>query len=351
MRIGILTLHRALNYGAVWQCYALKTSCEKLGHSVQTIDFNPFGHYTYKGFLRHRPDKALAYVRNFTFFNSFVDKFLNPTPHTESHEWISENQPDVDAVIVGSDTVWCPLVVGPFYNSYLLDFLSEDKLRISYAASWGGVFADANLDKYREELSKFKAISIREPQFIKETSNLAGKEVVDVCDPSLLLIKEDYIALEKKKHKPKKYIVVFDLADSEFVKESALKIKKELRLPIVNLSGKIYSWADVNYFGLRAQEWIYLMHNAEFVCTNSFHGTAFAIIFEKPFYCCNVQHGGRSKTNGRVENLLNQVGLMDRYIKDVSEITSYKVDYNSVRSNINHYRERSFNWLKKALES
>ena len=93
------------------------------------------------------------------------------------------------------------------YHPYVL---SEDKMRISYAASWGGVFADANLEKYKEELSKFKSISIREPQFIKETSDLAGKDVVDVCDPSLLLTKEDYIALEKKKHKPKKYIVVFD---------------------------------------------------------------------------------------------------------------------------------------------
>ena len=351
MRIGILTLHRALNYGAVWQTYALKTSCEKLGNKVEVIDYNPFGHYTYKGFLKHRPDKALAYVRNFRFFNQFVDKYLNPTEHTESHEWITNNPPKDDVYIVGSDTVWCPDVVGDLINSYLMDFAPKNVKRISYAASFGGIFPNDDLiDSYRKELPKFSAISIREPQFIKETSELAGKEVVDVCDPSLLLTKDDYISLEKKKHCPKKYIVVFDLAGSEFVKESALKIKKELNLPIVNLTGKICSWADVNYFGLRAQEWIYLMHNAEFVCTNSFHGTAFAIIFEKPFYCCCVQHGGRSKTNGRVENLLNQVGLIDRYIKDVSDITSYKIDYDAVRSNITYYRERSFNWLKKALE-
>ena len=76
MKVGILTLHRAINYGAVWQCWALKRMCEKLGHDVEVIDYNPFGHYTYSGFLRHRPDKALAYVRNFSFFNINSFSFL-----------------------------------------------------------------------------------------------------------------------------------------------------------------------------------------------------------------------------------------------------------------------------------
>ena len=350
MRIGILTLHRALNYGAVWQTYALKTTCEKLGNEVEVIDYNPWGHYTYKGLMKHRPDKALAYVRNFRFFNKFVDKYLNPTEHTESHEWITNNPPKDDVYIVGSDTVWCPVVVGKYINTYLMDFAPENVTRISYAASWGGVFPNDNLDFYKEELAKFKAISIREPQFIKETSGLSGKEVVDVCDPSLLLKGDEYQKLEKPKRCPKRFIAVFDLANDKFVRESALALKEKYGIPIVNLSGKFERWADVSYFGLSPNQWIYLMRNAEYVCTNSFHGIAFSIIFKRQFVCCKVNHGSRAKTNGRVENLLTQLDLMDRYINSIDEIKDNHIDYDKVNVLLEKYRKRSFDWLKSALE-
>lgn len=198
MKVGILTLHRAINYGAVWQCWALKRICESLGHQVEVIDYNPFGHYTYKGFLRYRPDKALAYVRNFRFFNSFVDTMLNPTEHTESHEWMVENPPGEEAYIVGSDTVWCNAVVGDLVNSYLLDFAPENVRKISYAASVGGE-VDSNKNMFRKYLPTFHAVSVREPMYLKELSEWARQEVVDVCDPTLLLCREDYKNVEIKK--------------------------------------------------------------------------------------------------------------------------------------------------------
>lgn len=214
----------------------------------------------------------------------------------------------------------------------------------------GGVFPDENLDLYRKEFSKFKAISIREPQFITETSELAGQEVVDVCDPSLLLTKEEYQQVENPKRCPKKYIAVFDLAGDNLVRESALALKKKYGVPIVNLSGKYEKWADVSYFGLSPNQWIYLMRNADYVCTNSFHGVAFSIIFNRQFVCCKVSKGARSKTNGRVENLLTQLNLMDRYINTIDEINDILIDYAQVNVHLENYRNRSFNWLKSALE-
>lgn len=133
-----MTLHRALNYGAVWQCWALKRTCEKFGYEVETIDYNPDGHYTYRRLLCHKPYKTLWYIFSYLNFNHFVDTMLNPTMHTESHDWITQNPPHDDYYIVGSDTVWCESVVGSLLHAYMLDFAPDTAVRISYAASQGG---------------------------------------------------------------------------------------------------------------------------------------------------------------------------------------------------------------------
>ena len=345
MKVGILTLHRAINYGAVWQCWALKRMCEKLGHDVEVIDYNPFGHYTYFGFLRHRPDKALAYVRNFRFFNHFVDSMLNLTIHTESHEWIKNNPPNDNVYIVGSDQVWSKRLVGDLINSYLLDFAPNDVRKIAYAASVGGV--DANVEMFKKHLPSFHSIAVREPMFLDDLSEWAGKDVVDVCDPTLLLMADDYQSVEKKKRVPKHYIVVFDLAGDPFLKEAACALKKKFGYKILNATGKYLKWADVNYYGLRPQEWLYIMRNADVICTNSFHATVFSIIFERPFVSCQVK---KSNNNGRVENLLNQTNLMSNYITEMVKINDWNgTNYENSREAINAYRQRSILYLKNAL--
>ena len=120
-KIGILTFHRAHNYGAVWQCWALKKTCESFGCQVETIDYNPWGHYDAKWAIGHRPSVAYKFLKQLYQFNQFVDKRLNPSVHTESHDWIKNNHPQEDIYIVGSDQVWANDVVGEFLDSYLLD--------------------------------------------------------------------------------------------------------------------------------------------------------------------------------------------------------------------------------------
>lgn len=160
-QIGILTLHRALNYGAVWQCYALKNACESMGHTVSTIDYNPYGHYEAKWAMGRRPSTAYRYLMFLRQFNRFVVSRLNPTVHSESHEWIKANPPQDEIYIVGSDQVWANAVVGDYLDSYLLDFAPANVKRISYAASTGGNPLIVN-DKQHAELQKFCYINTRE---------------------------------------------------------------------------------------------------------------------------------------------------------------------------------------------
>ena len=350
-RIGILTLHRALNYGAVWQCWALKKACESLGCEVETIDYNPYGHYEAKWAIRKRPLTAYRYLMHMRQFNRFVTRYLNPTPHTESHDWIKINPPKDDVYIVGSDTVWSNAVVGDYLDSYLLDFAPSNVKRMSYAASTGGNPMELN-DYQLRELNKFSAISIRERQSVSDVQKLTNISVTDVCDPSLLLTKEEYEKVEQRPlWLPKHYLVYFDLAGDQFCAESAKKMSNQLNLPILNLAGKYKRWAKYNYLAPSPEKWLYIMHHADFVCTNSFHGVAYSIINRRPFVCCAAQVGGRAKTNGRALNLLEQTLLTDRYIVAEEQINSILInDMKYDESAIETYRNRSLLWLKNAID-
>ena len=352
-RIGILTLHRALNYGAVWQCWALKKACESMGFEVETIDFNPFGHYTIKGVLRHTPIVAYSYMKLIYQFNRFVKRRLNPTQHTESHEWIKNNPPKDDMYIVGSDQVWANMVVGAYFDSYLLDFAPTNVKRIAYAASTGG--NPMELNEYQlTELRKFSAISIRERQSVSDVQNKVDIPVADVCDPTLLLRQEDYAPLEKKPWcLPKHYIAYFDLAGDPFCVESAKRLSKELHLPLFNLAGKYKRWARYNYIAPTPEQWLYIIHHADFICTNSFHGVCISIIFNRPFVYCAPKIGGRAKNNGRVQNLLEHTHLQSRYVTDIEQITKKNIEICKNVDNeivISQYRERSLEWLKKSID-
>ena len=118
-KIGILTFHRAHNYGAVWQCYALKQACESLGHEVETIDYNPFGSYTILGSLHHRPYVALRYIINMVRFSRFVSKRLNLTiKRYIDQRQLKQDAPKDNVYIVGSDTVWSNPTVKSYLDSY-----------------------------------------------------------------------------------------------------------------------------------------------------------------------------------------------------------------------------------------
>ncbi len=350
-RLGIMTFHRAINYGAVLQCFALKSVCEDLGFSVNTIDYNPFGHYTYRGLMKHRPGKTISNVLTFRSMNRFVDRFLSPTAHTET---VPPDCSCYDAVVVGSDTVWHEPVVGRLINSYLLEFIpdGDDVRKIAYAASIGG---ETEISKeYRnlfiKELPKFHAISVREQQSAPVIQSVSNMAVADVCDPSLLLGQADYEKIEHEIRTPKHYIAVFDLAGDPEIKKVALELKEKTGYECVNISFSPLKWVDKNYYGVSPNEWLSLIHKADFICTNSFHGTCFSLIYEKPFIFVPVRKGVRSAVNGRIENLLANTGLCGRIYdgKDIPD-SFLQLEYAPVRRNILEYISRSKAWLKSAL--
>ena len=212
------------------------------------------------------------------------------------------------------------------------------------------------LNEYQvRELRKFSAISIREKQSVPDVQSKVDIPVADVCDPTLLLTATDYEHIEKKPlFLPKHYIVYFDLAGDPFCAEVVKTLSKQLDLPILNLAGKYKLWARYNRIAPTPEEWLYIMHHADFVCTNSFHGVCFSIIYNRPFVCCAAQIGGRAKTNGRVQNLLEQTHFTNRYITDISQLSTEQIressDFIENAKYVETYRNRSLEWLKNAIE-
>lgn len=167
------------------------------------------------------------------FFNciSLIDllkKRLNLVQTTDSYEFIKNNPPIDDIYIVGSDQVWCDDLVGDLIGNYLFDWAPEFAKRISYAASTGGQKI-RDCEVVRNELRRFRYISVREESSIESVQQYVNTKVVDVCDPSLLLEASDYIEIEKKKFfLPHNYIVLFNLTNDKFTNECAKKLKGRL---------------------------------------------------------------------------------------------------------------------------
>ena len=350
-RIGILTLHRSFNYGAVLQGWSLKKACELLGHEVEVIDYNPYGSISLSSMLRHRPSVIYRYLRHAQIFGRFVKKHLNLTKYTKSSEWIKNNPPREDIYIVGSDMVWSKEVAGEIGDAYFLDFAPNTVWRIAYAASTGGNPIELS-ESQLEELRKFSAISVRERQTVASVQEKVEVPVIDVCDPTLLLTQEEYKKIEKKPlWLPKHYVVYFDLGGDPFCEDAVKMVSQTFNIPIINLAGRYRSWTQYNYLAPTLEQWLYILHHADFVCTNSYHGAAFSIIFRRPFFSCKAHVGGQVKSNGRAENLLEQTNLLDRYVDDINQVKALlktKIIYDE--ESINQYRNRSLEWLKNAIK-
>ena len=180
---------------------------------------------------------------------------------------------------------------------------------------------------------------------------LTGRDAPTVLDPSLLV--EDYSAVMKKpKRPPKQYIVVYPLDYSQPFVECVQRAKELLRLPVVNIGSKRLPGADINRNCLGPSEWLGWMRDASFVCTNSFHGTAYALIFRRDFMAFSFLL--RPANNVRMQGILGQVGLGERFLADAAQMAAggpclQPVDYGTVEPLLRAAVSRSRNYLKGAV--
>ena len=346
-KVGVITFHRAINYGAAWQTYALLTHLQSKGFLVEVIDYFPnfLQKYHYK-----LPKNPLNFIKRLGIipqFNKFVKKRLTLTTCYKTESELEQNPPQADFYVCGSDQIWNREITGNELKPYLLTFVPVGKKKISYAASIGSKkISKQDEILFSKEFPKFSALSVREKLLQEEVKRLSDREADIVLDPTFLLNKADYcklLSFKKKLQKP--YILRIDLEGNALMEDSVMHLKKKTGLSVVNISGSYCSYADKNPLYISPEDWLNYILNAAYICTNSFHGLAFSIIFEKNFYCIS-----RKEKNNRATGMLESLDISDRFIKNIEDIDVEKqIDYAKVAQKLELLRSKSFDFLDKAL--
>ena len=350
MKVGILTFHRAENFGAVLQAYALQTFLCRQGYDVKIIDYrcpvserayqiyNPSILWSRKNFFisfkkylsrihhaRIRKIKKKKYIK-------FRDDYLSLSAKVDTYP-----KEACDLFVVGSDQVW-NFSLTDNDKIFLLDFpMSPHAKRISYAASSeGAVCKRIREGCYKDMLDKvneFDAVSVREAELKESLQNIIKKDIQVHLDPSFLLSKADYekiLILPKEKH----YVLVYHLYETEQGSILADGISKKKGLEVIEIHAIITGdKRDNQKFDLGPREILGYIANADTVITTSFHGLAFSLIMEKDVWVMNVGNNSRQK------NLLDACDISGRLISKFS-------DYNET-CNINYEKVNDF--IKKGI--
>jgi hypothetical protein len=361
-RVGILTFHRAINYGAVLQAYALNESIKKLGYVPVTINYkNPHiekiydpKQFNYRRSLRSFLSGVLTYNRRQKkkeSFEKFQAKFfiLDQIPDLYDEKNIKHLN-SYKKFLTGSDQVW-NYAHTKFDRAYFLDFITDSSKKNSYAASFGfDRIPDEYVADYTELLSDFNHISVREEQGASIIKSLLNREVEVVLDPTMLLSKDDWVKISQDYRGKRDYILIYQMATSESLLDFAVNLSKETNYEIIYISDALRKRIKATYAaGVSPQDFLGLFKNAKYIVTNSFHGTAFSINFNKPFFVEMLPPP--AKVNSRLENILDTFDLRSRQIINGNNGNIFnEIDYTTVNKKLELERQRSLDYLKRVLE-
>lgn len=342
-KIGLLTMPVKENYGGIIQIAALYAFIESNGYTPYLIR-KKYDEKTLKRLFRwvlsHNPLYFLYDYKNLTKrekqsskLQSFINEFFtNKTSWSFNKEQYQKSIQNLDAVIVGSDQVWRYKYVRSNYKYYFLDYLPSKTKKIAYAASFGVDQWEGNqetVQKVESLLNQFSAVSVREKSGVdicKDTFHY--NKAVHVLDPTFLPEVGFYNNLiDKEKIQKKVSLFSYVLDNSDFVKEVIAHTSKSLNLEVDTIKLTDYKFST----NPSIAEWLYHFREADFVITDSFHGTVFSILFNKQFVCV----GNKKRGYTRFESLLDLLNLKERLIFDytpenINSLLNNKIDYNAV---------------------
>lgn len=353
MRIGILTQHFLKNYGGILQNWALQQVVLQMGHNPLTFEHDTCYSRTrwllrtIKQVLKSRSFASLpAYpYRGRVGHKPFIDFIIKDIRSVTVHDFTPdlERSYKCDAFIVGSDQVWRPAFnLGRLYNMFL-DFASDDVRKIAYAASFGvseWEYTEEETRRCRELAQRFDAVSVREDSAVSLCREYLGVEAECVLDPTLLLDKEDYLTLCQNVAVSKNMVFVYALHLSDDIIDYANKLaeSKELKVIMIQAGEKLKKKDSI-------EQWVAMFRDADYVVTDSFHGMAFSIIFNKHFFVFKNESGGVA----RYYSLLKTLNLENRIIEGKGNMQKDDINWDIVNHKRNELRKESIHFLKKSL--
>jgi len=349
MKIGIITYHRALNYGAVLQTYALQRFLKSMNIDCDVIDYAcPYIENFYKP-IKASPVKApKAFLKEAAYcplnrkkrdnFDSFINKFVGLSRRVSTERELKSLNGEYDCFITGSDQVWNCKWNG-FDRAYFLDFADSGK-KYSYAASFGfDSIPEEHRDEYKRLLADFQGLSVREKTGKTILDGLFERNVNVNIDPSCLLTKEQWQEASTAPNGDGGYVLVYLLDKSDALIEYAKRIAESRHLKVKFIADAIKKKYDFEYCGfLSPSEFVGLFANADYVVTNSFHGLMFSVIFEKEFCLQYQQNSGAP--NSRLKDFITDYGLEGRLLENISG-EAEEIDYNAVKAKLEIEKKRS----------
>jgi len=363
MKVGILTFPNSVSYGAALQMVALQKTVSRLGHDVEVINYhNPYmkaEKHTRKGrnplkCVLQRRVRLWLHRRLYAGFRDFERRQVvcyPARPFTDKKKLVELGR-RYDVVICGSDQVWSPDITD-MDLSYFLDFCEKDTKRVAYAPSFGiEKFPNGFETAIAPELQKFHALSARELPGKTLVEQLTGRETPLVTDPTWLVDVPDWKTMETPHPAATgEYVLYFVVNQSgellrrckEFAKQHSLKLVVVGGNPVTarrNQDPMLTYATDVG-----PEQWLYLIHHARYIFTNSFHGTAFSVLFERDVY---VQLPARN--GSRLRQVLECMGMEDREVRQGEALVEGPVDYNRARDAFKKLKEQSLAYLENALK-
>lgn len=363
MKIGILTYHRAHNYGAMLQAYALSYLLHEMNHEVHFIDYWPTHHAQQYKLIRPIRGASLkeklinlisdiiTLVRRYLRirkFNHFAYEYLGLTPQVR-YEMV--NQPideQYDCIIVGSDQVWRNRESNGSYigldSVYFCQHLTYPTHCIAYAASMGIIdLTSQDLQNLKVYLQAFDTILVRENS-LKRLINQLNIPAEVVVDPTLLLSKEQWnMLLPTKRFRSERYVLYYELLQSDEAMSLAQAHAEKMNCKLLVMDAVIHTIPRAGHISYASPiEFVHAIRDAEYIVATSFHGTAFSIIFEKQFITIGLH------TNAdRVVTLLTHLHLDEHYQPNARAVSA--VDYTSVKPHLATIRQRSIQLLTSAI--
>lgn len=352
-KVGIITIFNS-NYGNRLQNYALQETLKKLKVDVTTIKNIA---------LLNKKTNLINYllrnVKHIFVRQDFVDasereeKFVDFNKHIKStstcFNWFNKRELNsFDYFIIGSDQVWNPYI-GRLTDFDLANFELENKVISSYAASMSvDHIDDVHINKLIKAVSKYNRISVREDsgkQILEP--HLKNKKIEVLVDPTMLLTKEEWIEISKKpkNHDDSKYILCYFLGNVDQQQLDEIKqIAKEQKCKIINILDK-----QDPYYYTGPAEFLWLEANAEYIFTDSFHSSVFAMLFDKPFVIFDRKDNNK-KMNSRLETLITKFQLKNRKFEGKITKENLNHDYSEAYKILEEERKKSKEFLEKALD-
>ena len=383
MRVGLCACYSNRNYGSMLQSYASQIAIERLGNSCEMIRYKKH----YRGFQllrqvprvlnganieksrKRREQKKVAAVypaieRQRDERRSCFDRYRNATFTSLSPEFVGfdaliEGSKRYDAVVVGSDQLWLP--AGLPTNFYNLQFAAPGVRRVSYATSFGvSQIPWYQKGRTADFLRRIDFLSVREERGAQICCEVAGVEAKVVVDPTLLLTREEWAdAVPEHRVIEKPYIFCYFLGTNPLCRDEACRVSEEMGLPIVALSHldeivpSDESFGDYAPYDVDPAGFVNLIRGAEYVLTDSFHGTVFSTIHHKRFATFyRFASADRQSRNSRIDSLFSHLGLYDRLVTEAGAAMptlSVDVGFDAVDERLAAWRAGSWDFLREAL--